>query len=345
MDDHVAGLAVLARDVAELARPARGGRRSSPRRPRRRASGRRLSDMPAVDGDVGGDVALDRLHGVEGHAGIGDERAARLDRRSRLPAPEDLAHGGGLGLDVGLDRRRLVLGRVGDAEAAAEVVDRELAEAGDRLDRLAERAELEDLRADVHVQAAQLEAVRAEQALDGRAGVVQGEAELRVQLPGGDEVVRARLDPGRDADAGPAGRRPRATSDSSRSMSSKLSITMCPTPASIALAQLALGLRVAVEVDARGFEATAQREVKLAARRGVAGQVLLARTAGRPRCRGRPWRRTRPRRRRRGASRAPRGTSAPVRAGRPRRSRRRGSRTRAPARRCRSRRPRAGRPR
>ena len=86
-------------------------------------------------------------------------------------------------------------------------------------------------------------------------------------------------------------------------MSSKLSITMCPTPASTRLAQLALGLRVAVQVDPRGVEAAAQREVQLAARWPTSQARPSSREQrGRPRCRGRPWRRTGPRRRRRGAS-------------------------------------------
>jgi hypothetical protein len=47
------------------------------------------------------------------------------------------------------------------------VVLRKLAEGDERVERPRERLEREDLRADVHVQAGQLEAVRAAQPLDG----------------------------------------------------------------------------------------------------------------------------------------------------------------------------------
>ena len=48
--------------------------------------------------------------------------------------------------------RRLVRVRVARAEPAAEVVDVELAERGDRGDGVRERLDVEDLRADVDVQ-------------------------------------------------------------------------------------------------------------------------------------------------------------------------------------------------
>src|SRR6185437_11544779 len=60
--------------------------------------------------------------------------------------------GGGDRVEVLLDGRRLVLEGVADAEAAADVVDVERAEHGDRLDRPGERLGVQDLRPDVQVQ-------------------------------------------------------------------------------------------------------------------------------------------------------------------------------------------------
>ena len=61
--------------------------------------------------------------------------------RIRLPAPSSARHRAGERRDVVGDRGRLLLGLVGDPEAAAEVVDVEVAERGHGGDRAAERLE------------------------------------------------------------------------------------------------------------------------------------------------------------------------------------------------------------
>ena len=173
------------------------------------------------------------------------------------------------------------------------------------------------------------------------------EAELGVGLPGRDLLVRLAAHVGRDAHehrllargAGVAARPARAIRRASRSISSKLSITISPTPARSASASSASDLALPCRTIRSGCEAGAEREVQLAAGGDVAPQPLLPRTARAPRCRERPWRRTR-RASRRGRRRGrPPGRPARARAGRPRRRRRRACRTRARARSRRSRRP------
>ena len=106
---------------------------------------------PAVDGDERARPALDGQHAVERHRRGGDHAAAGLDDQLRA-RPEVLARGADERVEIGADGRRLVGVGVARAEAAAEVVDRELAERGDRRDRLRERLDVEDLRSHVDVQ-------------------------------------------------------------------------------------------------------------------------------------------------------------------------------------------------
>src|SRR5215213_9511001 len=138
--------------------------------------------------------ALDGAHAVNRHAGVAHERAARLAEHGH--ARRDVAE---QRLDVGLDGRRLVARRVGDAEAAAEVEERPVAEARQHLRDRLEPLELEDLRADVRVQAANLEPRRAA-ALHRPLHVGEREPELRVGLSGLYVRVGARLDAGSDPD-------------------------------------------------------------------------------------------------------------------------------------------------
>ena len=63
-----------------------------------------------------------------------------------------LARGADERVEIGADGRRLVGVGVARAEAAAQVVDGELAERSDRRDRLRERLDVEDLRSHVDVQ-------------------------------------------------------------------------------------------------------------------------------------------------------------------------------------------------
>ena len=122
-----------------------------------------------------------------------------------------------------VDRRRAVLGGVGGGEPAAEVVDREAPEPRDRRHRLAVGREVEELRADVRVDALEVGPARAAQPL-GRGGRLrQREAELLVGVAGRDGVVGVGLDLGDDAQQHRL--RPAAgASPSSRSISSRLSI-------------------------------------------------------------------------------------------------------------------------
>ena len=111
-----------------------------------------------VDGDPGRDVVLDRDDAVERDDAVGDERATGLDQQP-LARAQQVAYGADDLAGKILDRRRLLLVGVGDAEAAADVIDGEVAERGDRRDRRAERFQREQVRADVEVQPAQLEAI------------------------------------------------------------------------------------------------------------------------------------------------------------------------------------------
>jgi hypothetical protein len=81
-----------------------------------------------------------------------------------------------------------------DPEAAAEVEQRVVADLAQHLGELLVHLELEDLRADVGVQPAQLEPRRGD-SLDRARDVGEAEPELRVLLAGLDVRVRARLDP------------------------------------------------------------------------------------------------------------------------------------------------------
>ena len=98
--------------------------------------------------------------------------------------------------------------------------------------RRAERREVDDLRADVDVQALEVELVGGHDTLDRGRRCVEVEAELRVRAAGRDRRVRVGADArGRSASAR-RWRSPGATISSSRSMSRMLSSTTWPTPAS-----------------------------------------------------------------------------------------------------------------
>jgi hypothetical protein len=99
----------------------------------------------------------------------------------RFPGPAICSTASTLKATYVLDARRVVELGVRDAEAAAEVEHGEVAEVGHRLERGAKAADVVDLRADVQVQALELEAVRRVQALDRGRRRLQPEAELRVR--------------------------------------------------------------------------------------------------------------------------------------------------------------------
>ena len=113
------------------------------------------------------------------------------------------------------DRRRIVVGQIRDAQAATEIDGGDLrglvdAELGDDIAQQAdhpvrgelEAADVEDLRADVTVQADQSQVVAGENPADRghRRAVGQRQPELLVFVGGGDELVGVGLDADRDAD-------------------------------------------------------------------------------------------------------------------------------------------------
>ena len=106
-----------------------------------------------------------------------------------------LARGADQRVEVVADRGRPVVVGVARAEAAAEVVDGELAERGDRRHRLHERLEVEDLRADVDVQPLHAQPRAALDPPDQLGGGGRRQPELRARVAG--EHVRVGV--GRDA--------------------------------------------------------------------------------------------------------------------------------------------------
>ena len=297
---------MLAGDVAALAVPARrGGRRSAPRsgavehRPQ-------VVGHAAVDGDPGRDVALDRLDRVERDGRRWRRARGRARSAAACPGRGARARRATFAVDVLLDRRRLLVGRVGDAEAAAEVVGREVAERRERLDRRAERRRARSIcepmcmcRPDRSSCARAAQRARSPPRASSRP-----KPNFVSAWPVEIVVVRVAGDAGRDADqhrAGDAalgGDRARAGR-----CSSNVSTTMWPTPASSACASS----RVATSRCRAGRSAPgrSRRAARGAARRRRRRRSRgpPRRAAGRRRCTGTPWRR-RGRRSRRGAPRS-----------------------------------------
>ena len=156
---------------------------------------------------------LDGAHGVHRDAGRAGERTSRLDGQLGLRE----AVGGAAvreraddGFSVVVYRRRRVVLRVGDGEAAAgaeaahvqPVLAHARGEPHDQLDRLGVRLQLEDGRAEVEVDALQVQVRRGHHLPHRLLGVARldGEAELAVQDPGGGEAVRVRVYGRRDPD-------------------------------------------------------------------------------------------------------------------------------------------------
>ena len=171
--------------------------------------------------------------------------------------------------------RRPLVGRVGGTEPAAEVVDAELPELRDRPDRLPERLELEQLRADVEVQPDQLERLALPQAGDRGRRLGDREAELRVGLPGRDLVMGVAGDAGGDPD-----QHLLASVKLGRDLLEPLELVerVDHDVADACVerrAQLGDGLGVAVQVGPPRVKARAQRERELSAGGNVARQSLV----------------------------------------------------------------------
>ena len=194
VDEHVAALAVAAheRDVLAVGRLEPVGDPGLEALVEERDL--EIVAHAAVDGHEGELAALDGDDAIERRSGGRDHAAAGLDDHLRLRG-QVLARGADQPVEVLADRRRPVVVGVARAEAAAEVVDRELAERGDRRHRLRERLDVQDLGPDVDVHAlhAQLRA-----ALDAPDQLGRGrrrQPELRSLVAGQHVGVRV----GRDA--------------------------------------------------------------------------------------------------------------------------------------------------
>ena len=169
----------------------------------------------AVNGHVLADAGqrLQDADGVQRKARGCHQAAAGLDRQARQLHTQALAVladrvDGALGELV--DGGRLVVGLVGDAQAAAHIELLDLVavgflHTGDELDHdlhgFSERMQREDLRADVAVEAGQAHVRGLERILDALEGEVveHGEAELAVLAARADVLVRVGLDAGGDA--------------------------------------------------------------------------------------------------------------------------------------------------
>ena len=259
-----------------------------------------LSDMPPSTATkrtlaVGQVDVLDRFDRVERHARRSATSARPGSIESSLPGPSSSSAVRRIVVHVLGDRRRAAVRRVGHREAAAEVVGGEVAEGGERLDREPPRLEVEELRADVHVQAA---CRSAQGACCSRSIAIR--RLRRCEKPNFEPAWPVRIaawvsatTPGRDADhhlgAGVASR-------SSLSSSSKLSTTI-RAPISAAARSSCSDFALPWKTIRSPVEARALRQRELAAGGDVDAQALLAGRRAGPRCTGRPWRRRRPRRR------------------------------------------------
>ena len=215
--------------------------------------------------------------------GVAHQRAAGLDQHPRRGVERRL-HAPHLDVRVVLDRGGLLLGGVGDAEAAADVqqVAVEVDEVGQDLDRARVRLQLEDLGADVRVDADEVQPLRCAHPPHGlrRASVLEPEAELRVELPGLHVAVRRGLDPGSHADQHVL--RPRREALGALDLVEGVEHQVPDARVECHL-QLGLGLVVAVHEQALRIDAGAQREVAARPRTRRPRTAPPPPSAGRPR--------------------------------------------------------------
>ncbi len=171
-----------------------------------------------------------------------------------------------------VDARRRVLRHVAHAQAAAEVVDGELAQRGQRRDLGLELVEVEDLRADVGVQALQVDQRVVPHALDGGRHLVHGHAELGAGAAGGQRRVSGRVDAG----AGPQQHRGAGAGQPRDAVD-----VVEPVDHDVADARVqggpdvVVGLGVAVHDDLRRVDAGGQGQAQLARPDHVTAQALL----------------------------------------------------------------------
>ena len=267
--EHVAALAVVADQLAGL-----GGTFPVDDRGREPLAVQHRLEVvahSAVHRHVRVGAALDGDDLVERHQRAPDHRAAGLDDQP------------GGGVEVGVeridgrlrvvgDRRRVLFGRVGDPEAAAEVVDREAAERGNCLGRTAEPLEVEQLRPDVDVQPEQLAAIARRDPVEQRRRRVERDPELRLRAAG----VHRRV-----GDAGHGGVDPQQHG-LSRAGEPLDPVDVVgpvdhdhPDPGRERVADVAVVLGVAVQQDVGGVEPGGERDRQLAGGRDVAPESLL----------------------------------------------------------------------
>ena len=188
---------------------------------------------------------------------VGDERAAGLVEDA-LARAEELVDRPDLRRDVLLDRRRALLGVYAAPSPPPRLTTGKSPSGRDRRDGGAEQLEVEELRADVHVQPRELSAGPRE-ARRSPPRVGRAETELRVRLAGRDRLVGLAGTPG-------------VTRSSTRCGAPSPTIRLEPIDLVEVVdddvpdahvereAQLGLGLGVAVEEDALGVEAATQRQ-------------------------------------------------------------------------------------
>ena len=305
---------------------------------------------------------LDRADPVQREGARPGDRPARLDRYpGHLHAQGPALPADDLGQRVGQrrGRQRVVLAGVGDAEAAAEVeLGQHHAVLADHLRVQAEQpargdleaAGVEDLRADVRVQAAQLKLGPGQRAPHrlGRRARGQRDAELLVLVRGRDVLVGVRLDPDRHPEQH---RRPDAQPPGGLGDPVDLGQRVDDDPADPGAAAPGRSRRPTCCCRAgRSARAERRRAARPRARRPsrCPGAGRRPRSSGRPRCTGTPCPRSTRRRRRPGRrtpSRTRRGRRPPGPGSRPRPARTPACRTARPGRARPPRRPRARRPR
>ena len=235
------------------------------------------------------DHRLDGADRVDGAHRRADDRTSGLDREVRHGDAERTAlvldDRGHLGREL-LGVRGVVLGRVGDPEAAAEVhlgqhyrqlvVDARVKREHPTR-RYLEARGVEDLAADVGVQAQQLDAWRVQHPSHGVVGVAarDREPELLVLVGRRDVLVGVGLDTRRHPHHHP-GRRGEVGGDLCETLDLGERVDDDPTDAlGDRSSQLGVGLVVAVVADPGRVEARPQGHRELAGRAHVEAQVLL----------------------------------------------------------------------
>ena len=224
-----------------------------------------------------------RLDGVERHARVRDERAARLDRRARAPRRAGSCAADDRG-DVGL--RRTAGGRRRCRRPRGRRRGRSRRDRAQRRERPRARngVEVEQLGAEVDVQAAQVEVRRARRTRSAP-GRRRSEAELGLGVAGEDRGRGCRRRRPGVTRSSTAGGRP-ASAPGASSSSRRCRRRSCRRRRSTAAASSRSRLRVPVQDDAPGLEAGAAGRCAARRRRRRRAPGPPRRTPAAPRCTG-----------------------------------------------------------